>query len=92
MTILYDRVLQSVRQARYPIAADFQQTNAFAAVTAVHPRPDFKNEILRAFTDGFQEWPDTTFGTMNADVLEHFVSNFHRIDLVDVIKNSAWPE
>ena len=66
--------------------------NEIDAVTAVHPRPNFKNEILRAFTDGFQERPDTTFGTVNADVLEHFVPNFHRIDFVHVIKNSAWPE
>lgn len=62
------------------------------AVTAVHPRPNFKNEILQAFTDGFHDRPDTTFGTVNADVLEHFVPNYHRIDFVDVIKNSAWPE
>jgi HD domain len=62
------------------------------AVTAVHPRPNFKNEILQAFTEGFQERPGTTFGTVNADVLEHFVPGFHRIDFVDVIKNSAWSE
>jgi hypothetical protein len=71
------------------IRLDSLSQNEIDAVTAVHPRPDFKNEILRAFTDGFQERPDTTFGTMNADVLEHFVPNFHRIDFVDVIKNSA---
>jgi hypothetical protein len=63
-----------------------------AAVTAVHPRPNFKNEILQAFSDGFSERPETTFGTVNADVLEHFVPGFRRIDFVDVIKNSAWPE
>jgi hypothetical protein len=74
------------------IRLDSLSQNEIDAVTAVHPRPDFKNEILQAFTDGFQERPDTTFGTVNADVLEHFVSNFHRIDFVDVIKNSAWPE
>jgi HD domain len=62
------------------------------AVTAVHPRPNFKNEILQAFTEGFQERPETTFGTMNADVLEHFLPGFHRADFVEVIKNSAWPE
>jgi HD domain len=61
-------------------------------VTAVHPRPNFKNEILQAFTEGFQERPETTFGTMNADVLEHFLPGFHRTDFVEVIKNSAWPE
>ncbi|MFD4786116.1 HD domain-containing protein [Streptomyces sp. NPDC058459] len=62
------------------------------AVTAAHPRPDFKRQILQAFTDGFRHRPDTTFGTMNADVLEHFVPGFRRGDFVDVIKNSAWPE
>jgi len=31
-------------------------------------------------------------GTMNADVLQHFAPDFHRIDFVDVIKNSARPE
>jgi HD domain len=74
------------------IRLDSLSQNEIDAVTAVHPRPDFKNEILQAFTDGFQERPDTTFGTVNADVLEHFVPNFHRVDFVDVIKNSAWPE
>ena len=62
------------------------------AVTAAHPRPHFKAEILQAFTDGFRERPATTFGTVNADVLSHFVSGFRRIDFVDVIENSAWPE
>ncbi|MER6978962.1 HD domain-containing protein [Streptomyces carpinensis] len=61
-------------------------------VTAVHPRPDFKRQILQAFTDGFAHRPDTTFGTVNADVLEHFVPSFRRVDFVDVIQNSAWPE
>jgi hypothetical protein len=74
------------------IGLDSLSQNEIDAVTAVHPRPDFKNQILQAFTDGFQERPDTTFGTVNSDVLEHFVPNFHRIDFVDVIKNSAWPE
>ena len=62
------------------------------AVTSAHPRPNFKAEILQAFTDGFKDRPDTTFGTVNADVLEHFVPGFRRTDFVDVIKNSAWPE
>ena len=63
-----------------------------ASVTAAHPRPNFKTEILQAFNDGFKDRPDTTFGTVNADVLEHFLPGFHRTNFVDVIKNSAWPE
>jgi HD superfamily phosphodiesterase len=63
-----------------------------AAVVAAHPRPHFKRDILRAFTDGMQDRPDTTFGTMNDDVLAHFVPGFTRADFVDVINGSAWPE
>jgi HD superfamily phosphodiesterase len=63
-----------------------------AAVTAAHPRPDFKRQILAAFTNGFKDRPDTTFGTVNADVLEHFVPGFRRTDFVEVIESNAWPE
>ncbi|MFE4666418.1 HD domain-containing protein [Streptomyces sp. NPDC056716] len=63
-----------------------------AEVTEAHPRPDFKNRILQTFTDGFRHRPDTTFGTVNADVLEHFVPGYRHLDFVDVIQNSAWPE
>ncbi|MCJ1714978.1 HD domain-containing protein [Curtobacterium sp. VKM Ac-2922] len=61
-------------------------------VTAAHPRPDFKRQILSAFNDGFQHRPDTTFGTVNADVLEYFDSGFRHVDFVDVITNSAWAD
>jgi hypothetical protein len=74
------------------IRLDALTSDEIAAVTAAHPRPNFKNEILQAFIDGFKDRPHTTFGTMNADVLEHFVPGFHRIDFVDVIKNSAWSD
>jgi hypothetical protein len=63
-----------------------------SAVAAAHPRPDFKRQILAAFTDGFKDRPDTTFGTVNADVLEHFVPGFRRTDFVEVIESNAWPE
>jgi hypothetical protein len=63
-----------------------------SAVTAAHPRPDFKRQILAAFTDGFRDRPDTTFGTVNADVLQHFVPGFRRTDFVEVIQSNAWPE
>jgi HD superfamily phosphodiesterase len=63
-----------------------------AAVTEAHPRPDFKRQILAAFTEGFADRPATTFGTVNADVLEHFVPGYRRIDFVEVIQGSDWPE
>ncbi|MFQ6329164.1 HD domain-containing protein [Nocardia sp. CWNU-33] len=62
------------------------------AVTAVHPRRDFTRQILTAFTNGFADRPDTTFGTVNADVLEHFLPGFTRTDFVEVIESNSWPE
>ena len=63
-----------------------------SAVTAAHPRPDFKREILAAFTNGLKDRPGTTFGTVNADVLEHFVPGFQRTDFVEVIESNAWAQ
>lgn len=63
-----------------------------AAVTALHPRPDFKKRILAAFTEGIAPKPDTTFGNVKADVLAHFVPGYERGDFVETIQNSAWPE
>ncbi|WP_329244453.1 HD domain-containing protein [Actinoallomurus sp. NBC_01490] len=63
-----------------------------AAVVAAHPRPDFKNRILAAFTEGIKDRPDTTFGNVKADVLAHCVPGFRRRDFVEVIENSDWPE
>jgi HD superfamily phosphodiesterase len=65
---------------------------AIEAVTAAHPRPDFKNRILRAFNDGMKHRPDSTFGTMNDDVLQHFDDSFVRDNFVQIILNNSWPE
>lgn len=65
---------------------------AIEAVTAAHPRPDFKKRILAAFNDGMKHRPDSTFGTMNADVLAHFDPTFQRQDFVDLILTNSWPE
>ena len=63
-----------------------------AEVTALHPRPDFKRRILKAFTEGIAPKPATTFGNVKADVLERFVPGYQRTSFVDVIENSNWPE
>ena len=63
-----------------------------AAITALHPRPDFKRSILRAFTEGIAPRPETTFGNVKADVLERFVPGYQRGNFVDIIENSDWPE
>lgn len=63
-----------------------------AEITAAHPRPDFKNQILQAFTDGIKHRPETTFGNVKADVLEHFLPGFERDDFVEIIRANDWAE
>jgi hypothetical protein len=63
-----------------------------AEVTALHPRPGFKQAILRAFTEGIAPKPETTFGNVKADVLERYAPGFQRGNFVDTILDSPWPE
>jgi hypothetical protein len=36
--------------------------------------------------------PQTTFGTMNDDVLAHCDPTFERTDFVGLIQSNSWPE
>jgi HD superfamily phosphodiesterase len=63
-----------------------------AEITDLHPRPDFKRGILKAFTEGIAQKPETTFGNVKADVLERFVPGYQRTNFVNIIENSDWPE
>ncbi|MDV3126394.1 HD domain-containing protein [Mycobacterium sp. 21AC1] len=74
------------------IGRDQLSADALAEVTKAHPRADFKNCILQAFTDGVKHRPQSTFGTVNADVLAHFDKSFVREDFVEVILKNSWPE
>jgi HD superfamily phosphodiesterase len=74
------------------IGRDDLSPDQLAAVTAVHPRPDFKHRILQAFTDGNKHRPRTTFGNVNADVLQHYDPSFVRDNFVEIILNNSWPE
>jgi hypothetical protein len=74
------------------IGRDDLSPEALSAVTAAHPRPDFKRRILGAFNDGMKHRPQTTFGTCNADVLERFDPTFVRDNFVDTLLNNTWPE
>jgi len=74
------------------IGRDDLSPEALAAVTAAHPRPDFKQRILSAFNDGMRHRPQTTSGTCNDDVLERFDPTFVRDNFVDTILNNTWPE
>jgi HD superfamily phosphodiesterase len=63
------------------------------AVVEAHPRGNhFKEKIIHAFHDGFCHKPETTFGTVNDDVLALHDSKFKRTNFCSIILNSAWRE
>jgi hypothetical protein len=59
-------------------------------VLAAHPRVDFKEGIIDAFSAGMRFKPDTTFGTMNTDVLEETVPGYVRPNFCDIIRSSRF--
>ena len=61
-------------------------------VVGAHPRSgQFKEDIIQAFYDGMKHRPDSTFGTVNDDVLADKEPSFKRINFCSVIRESAWP-
>ena len=61
------------------------------AIVKAHPRGEhFKEQIIHAFYDGFSHKPDTTFGTVNDDVLALLDPKFKRTNFCTLILNSAW--
>jgi hypothetical protein len=70
--------------------ADYADT-ARNAVVQAHPRDEhFKEDIIQAFYDGMKHRPDSTFGTVNDDVLADQDPAFKRINFCSVIRESAW--
>jgi hypothetical protein len=61
------------------------------AVTAAYPRGNsFKKDIIGAFYHGMKHRPDSTFGTVNDDVLAYCDPSFKRADFCRIILQSLW--
>jgi hypothetical protein len=58
------------------------------AVLAAYPRVDFKESIIQAFADGMAYRPETTLGTVNADVLEEKLPGYVRPNFCTIIRTS----
>ena len=59
------------------------------AALAAYSRIDFKEAIIQAFADGFADRRDTTFGTMNADVLVEKLPGHVRPNFCAIIRGSG---
>jgi hypothetical protein len=62
-------------------------------VVAAHPRPvNFKEQIIDAFNEGMKHRPDSTFGTVNDDVLALKDTKFRRMNFCSIILGSSWTD
>lgn len=62
-----------------------------AEILVVHPRGDFKGAFLNAYFDGQKNRPETTIGTVNADVVKYFMPDFRPVTTVERMLGSPWP-
>lgn len=72
-------------------ALDQLDAEQVADILAVHPRGNFKKEFLNAFLQGLKHRPDTTYGTINSDILAHFIPDFRPSTMVERIVGADWP-
>lgn len=56
------------------------------------PRNNFKMEIIPAFYEGFKHKPETTFGNMKEDVIQHFRPEYKNKNFCHCILHSPWSE
>lgn len=56
------------------------------------PRNNFKKDIIPAFYDGFKHKPETTFGNMKEDVIQHFRPEYKNKNFCHCILHSPWSE
>jgi hypothetical protein len=59
-------------------------------IVAQYPRVNFKQDIAKAFLDGFEHKPQTTEGTCNEDICSHFIRNYKRSNFYEQIQNSPF--
>ena len=60
-------------------------------IVTAYPRENFKEGIVQAFFGGFAHKPDSTFGTVKADVCERFIPGYQSPNFCDLIAHSPFP-
>ncbi|WP_433695258.1 phosphohydrolase [Paraburkholderia phenoliruptrix] len=81
-------VQMDVRGDRYDEFAAQERDDIVAAC----PREaGFKKRILEEYARGMELRPHTTFGTVNADVLDRWDPNYRRLNFCGLVLGSEWP-
>jgi len=88
VALLSAGVQMDVRGARYDTFTDAQREE----IVQAYPRePGFKTKLIDTYAHGVAYRPETTFGTVNADVLDRCDPNFRRLNFCGQILGSDWP-
>jgi hypothetical protein len=81
-------VQMDVRGARFDEFTAQQRDEILQA----YPRESgFKKKIIEAYARGMVHRPETTFGTVNADVLDRWDPNYRRLNFCGLVLGSDWP-
>lgn len=81
-------VQMDVRGERYDEFTAFERDE----IVQAYPRESgFKKKLLEAYARGMEHRPETTFGTVNADVLDRWDPNYRRLNFCGLVLGSDWP-
>ncbi|MGA7782669.1 MAG: phosphohydrolase [Paraburkholderia sp.] len=81
-------VQMDVRGARYE---DFTAQQRDEIVQAYPRESGFKKKLIEAYARGMEHRPVTTFGTVNADVLDRWDPNYRRLNFCGLVLGCDWP-
>jgi hypothetical protein len=81
-------VQMDVRGARY---FEFTAQQRDAIVQAFPRERGFKTKLIDAYARGMEHRPETTFGTVNADVLDRWDPDYRRLNFCGLVLGSEWP-
>lgn len=81
-------IQMDVRGAGYH---DFTAQQRDDVVQAFPRESTFKKQIIEAYALGMANRPETTFGTINADVLDRWDPNYRRLNFCGLVLGSDWP-
>ncbi|WP_144113930.1 phosphohydrolase [Paraburkholderia sp. BCC1886] len=81
-------VQMDVRGERY----DEFTAHQIDEIVQIYPRESgFKKKLIDAYARGMEQRPETTFGTVNADVLDRSDPNYRRLNFCGLVLGSDWP-
>ena len=81
-------VQMDARGARYH---EFTAQQRDAVVQAFPRERGFKSMLIEAYARGMEHRPETTFGTVNADVLDRWDPDYRRLNFCGLVLGSEWP-